>query len=97
MSTQEPLNFEQPKNRLSEIAEAERAKLFPKNDFKTTNQYSSVNPDALADGDDQGKGTGNFLDVYNQNIGTRTDVIERKNEIKVNEYQVNKPYTTPPA
>ena len=97
MPTQEPLNFEQPKNKLSEIAEAERAKLFPKNDFKTTNQYSSVNPDALADGDDQGKGTGNFLDVYNQEAGAIQDILERKAEVVLNNYKPNNPYTTPSA
>lgn len=97
MPTQEPLNFEQPKNKLSEIADAERAKLFPKNDFKTTNQYSSVNPDALADGDDQGKGTGNFLDVYNQEAGAIQDILERKAEVVLNNYKPNNPYTTPSA
>jgi hypothetical protein len=97
MPSLEPLSFSQPDNELTRIADAERAKLFPKNDYKTNNQYSSVNPNALADGDERGRGTGNFLDVYNQSIGTRTDILERKNEIKVNEYQVNKPYTTPPA
>jgi hypothetical protein len=97
MPSLEPLVFSQPDNELSKIAESERKKLLPKNDYATNNQYSSVNPDALADGDEKGRGTGNFLDVYNQNIGTRTDILERKNEIKVNEYQANKPYTTPSA
>ena len=97
MAKIEPLNFEQPKNELSAIADAERAKLFPKNDFKTTNQYSSVNPDALADGDEQGKGTGEFLDVYNQSAGAIQDILERKAETVLNEYQPNKPYTTPTA
>jgi hypothetical protein len=97
MPTQEPLNFEQPKNKLSEIADAERAKLFPKNDFKNTNQYSSVNPDALADGDAQGKGTGNFLDVYNQEAGAIQDILERKAEVVLNNYKPNNPYTTPSA
>ena len=97
MPTQEPLNFDQPKNKLSEIADAERAKLFPKNDFKNTNQYSSVNPDALADGDDQGKGTGNFLDVYNQEAGAIQDILERKAEVVLNNYKPNNPYTTPSA
>jgi hypothetical protein len=97
MPTQEPLNFEQPKNKLSEIADAERAKLFPKNDFKNTNQYSSVNPDALADGDAQGKGTGNFLDVYNQDAGAIQDILERKAEVVLNNYKPNNPYTTPSA
>ena len=62
MATNEPLDFTQPTNKLSQIADAQRAILFPKNDFKqTANEYSSVNPDALADGDVDGKGTGNFL------------------------------------
>jgi hypothetical protein len=97
MAVREPLNFEQPKNELSEIADMERKKLLPKNDFNTSNGYSAVNPDALADGDAQGKGTGDFLDVYNQSAGAIQDIIERKAQIVINEYQSNKPYTTPSA
>lgn len=98
MATTEPLNFDQPKNTLSSIAEAERAKLFPKNDYKqTNNEYSSVNPDALATGDAQGKGTGGDLDVYNQSAGAIQDILERKSETVINYYQPNKPYTTPSA
>lgn len=97
MATQEPLNFEQPNNELSAIAKAERAKLFPKNDYNTGFQYSAVNPDALADGDELGRGTGEFLDVYTPTIGTATDILERKTQIVINEYQSNKPYTTPSA
>ena len=93
MAQVEPLNFEQPKNALSAIADAERAKLFPKNDFNKSNLYSATNPDALADGDEQGKGTGGFLDVYNQNAGAIQDIMERKAEIVVNKFQPNKPYT----
>ena len=45
MAQREPLNFEQPNNELSQIAEMERRKLLPKNDFvKDSNEYSSVNP-----------------------------------------------------
>lgn len=97
MAVSEPLNFEQPKNDLSAIAEAERKKLLPKNDFSTGNSYSAVNPDALADGDAQGKGTGDFLDVYNETAGAIQDIVERKAQIVINEYQSNKPYTTPSA
>ena len=82
-------------NALSAIAEQERKKLFPKNDYTTANQYTATNPDALATGDEQGKGTGGFLDTNNQSAGSITDVVERKNEIKVNEYQPNNPYTFP--
>lgn len=95
MANLEPLDFSQPNNELSNIAEMERNKLFPKNDFKKTNQYSSVNPDALADGDDAGKGTGNFLDVYNQNAGAIQDIRERKSMTVVNEYKPTNPYRIP--
>ena len=98
MAVNEPLNFEQPKNELSSIAEMERKKLLPKNDYaRQSNEYSTVNPDAIADGDALGKGTGSFLDVYNQNAGAIQDIVERKSNIVVNEYQENKPYTTPSA
>jgi hypothetical protein len=33
-----------------------------------------------------GRGTGVFLDVYNDGAGTITDVSERKNEIKINRF-----------
>ncbi len=92
---QEPLDFEQPKNKLTEYAEIERAKLIPKNDYNKSNQYSSVNKDALSDGDEKGKGTGVFLDIFNQNAGAIQDVVERKKEIALNEYGPNKPYTKP--
>lgn len=97
MASLDPLNFEQPKNDLSNIAEIERNKLLAKNDFKTVNQYSSVHPDALANGDKDGKGTGDFLDVYNLNAGAIQDIRERKTLTVINEYQPNKPYTTPTA
>lgn len=97
MAQSEPLNFEQPKNDLSSIAEAERKKLLTKNDYNQQNNYSSVNNDAIANGDAFGKGTGDFLDIYNQSAGAIQDITERKKEIVINEYQPNKPYTTPSA
>jgi hypothetical protein len=95
MATSERLDFSQPMNDLGMIGEEQRKKLIPKNDYKQTNQYSSTNPDALGDGDEFGKGTGIFLDTANG--GSSVDVIERINEIKINEYQREKPYTTPTA
>jgi hypothetical protein len=91
----ERLDFSQPANDLTTIADLQRKSLIVKNDYKTVNPYSSVNPDAISDGDESGKGTGVFLDTING--GSSTDIVERKNEIKVNEYQPNKPYTTPSA
>jgi hypothetical protein len=95
MPVNEPIDLGQPNNELSQIADIERKKLFPKNDYKNNNQYTSVHPDALATGDEQGKGTGGDLDVYNQEAGGILDIIERKSEIVVNKYKINKPYTTP--
>jgi hypothetical protein len=43
------------------------------------------------------KGTGNFLDVYNQQAGAIQDIQERNAGIVVNEYKPNSPYTTPSA
>ena len=80
-------------NNLTAIAEMERAKLIPKNDYNTAgNEYSSVNRDAVADGDSMGRGTGSFLDVYNVNAGTSTDIVERKNEIKINKFNSSNTY-----
>ena len=42
--------------------------------------------------DSMGRGTGTFLDVYNVNAGTITDVVERKNEIKINKFNSSKTY-----
>ena len=94
MSEQITLDLTQTeKNQMTAIADAERAKLIPKNDFNAVgNQYSSVNRDAIADGDSMGRGTGTFLDVYNVNAGTIDDVVERKNEIKINKYNASNPY-----
>lgn len=91
----ERLDYSQPKNDLTAIADLQRKSLLVKNDYKTVNPYSAVNPDAISDGDESGKGTGIFLDTING--GSSIDIVERKNEIKVNEYQPNKPYTTPSA
>lgn len=97
MATNEPLDFSQPKNSLSDIADIERKKLIPKNDYKTDFQYSSTNPDAIGDGDSKGKGTGGNLDVYNESAGALQDIIERKSEIVINKYKKDTPYTTPSA
>jgi hypothetical protein len=91
----ERLDLSQPTNDLTAIADLQRKSLIVKNDYKTVNPYSSVNPDALADGDESGKGTGIFLDTVNG--GSSIDIVERKNEIKQNEFQPDKPYTTPSA
>ena len=90
------LDFAQPNNDLSKIAESQRGILFPRNDFSPRSQsYSSVHPDAIADGDAIGRGTGLYLDVYNVQAGTSLDTAERVNNIKINKYNKDKGYTIP--
>ena len=95
MVQKEPVDLSQPINKLSAYADAERAKLIPKNNYTNKNEYSAVNPDALADGDEKGKGTGGDLDIHNLSAGAIQDVRERNSELITNLYQQNKPYTTP--
>jgi len=94
MATQnDKLQFDQPDNNLSKIADAERGKLFPKNDYSSKSEsYSPQHPDALADGDELGRGTAKFLDIYNTNAGTSTDIKERIDDIKINKFNANKTY-----
>ena len=95
MSVSERLDFSQPMNELGMVGEQERGKLFPIYDYKAVNPYSATNKDAISDGDEKGKGTGSFLDTTNG--GSSLDIVERISEIKINEYQRDKPYTTPTA
>jgi len=87
------LDFSQPDNALSKIAEEQRRKMFARNDFKEVNPYSTVNPAALADG--TGKGSGGDLDIYNQNVGSAIDRIERKEDLKINKFSEKNPYYIP--
>ena len=94
MAQQTPVDLNQTEpNALTAVADQERAKLIPKNDYNAVgNQYSATNKDAVADGDSLGRGTGTFLDVYNIAAGTIEDVVERKNEIKINKFNSSKTY-----
>lgn len=94
MPSRIPIDLTQTENnQLTALSDQQRASLIPKNDYnKVGNEYSAVNRDALADGDSKGRGTGTFLDVYNTAAGTIEDVVERKNEIKINKFNSSKTY-----
>lgn len=96
MSSSSPYNIDLSQtesNQLTAIADAERKKLITRNDFaQNVDEYGVTNSQALADGDEMGRGTGVFLDVYNDAAGTSTDIFERKNEIKINKYDKFKTY-----
>jgi len=90
----EPLDLSQSEsNNLTAIADVERKKLITRNDFQQgADEYGVTNPQALADGDDMGRGTGVYLDVYNDTAGTNLDIAERKDDIKINRYNRFKTY-----
>lgn len=90
-----PLDLEQPQNKLSKIAEDIRKGLITKNDYSASKSiYGVTSPDALSDGDELGRGTGQFLDTYAG--GTSIDIQERKKEIVRNTFTPEKPYNTNP-
>ena len=90
MSSSNPYNVDLSQtetNQLTAIADAERKRLITRNDFiKDADEYGVTNSQALADGDDMGRGTGVFLDVYNDRAGTSVDIFERKDDIKINRF-----------
>ena len=54
-----------------------------------SNEYSSVNRDAVADGDDKGRG-----ESSSGSIGTLTDINEREKLLAKNGYNENRFYST---
>ena len=97
MAVSIPIDSNQPKNKLSSIADEQRKKNFVINDYKTTNEYTSTNPDAMADGDSKGKGTGIFLDTSNESAGAIEDIMKRKEAFAGAKFKPTSPYTTPSA
>jgi hypothetical protein len=93
MATFEPLDFNQPDNKLTQVAKQIRTQQLVKNDYGIDNQFGATNPDAVSDGDAFGKGTGIFLDTSAG--GSSVDIAERINNIKINAFSFDKPYTVP--
>ncbi len=86
----------QPGARLSEYAQAERDKLFPKNIYSPkSDSYGPQHPNALSDGDDRGRGTAVFLGVRDNETGTKTDILTRKENVKTNSYNSKNGYGVP--
>jgi hypothetical protein len=86
----------QPGLKLSEYAQAERDKLFPKNLYSPkSDKYGPQHPNAISDGDEKGRGTAVFLGVRDDNTGTKTDILTRKDNIKTNSYNVGNGYGVP--
>ena len=95
MATYIQLELSQPQNAMTKIAEQKRKELITKNDYTLqANEYSQTNKDAISDGDNMGRGTGNYLDTING--GTLFDNVERKEESARNKYNQQNPYNTNP-
>lgn len=89
----DPINTDQTENNeLTTVGVHQRNVLFPKNDYSQTNNYGPTHPDAMADGDDKGRGTGEFLDVDNEDAGTSIDKAERINQTVINFFGPNNTY-----
>ena len=86
----------QPGEKMTEVGKAERDKLFPKNEYSPKSEfYGPQHSNALADGDDKGRGTTVFLGVHGQDTGTKTDVLTRKDLIKTNAFNSKNGYSVP--
>lgn len=91
------------KSKLEELGDEFRKDNLIKNTYQKdeSKQYRSTHPNATSDGDGKGKGTGKFLDTYNggsiNDINGVSSEIDsgRINNIKKNQYNADKPYTTP--
>ena len=67
MATLIPMDYSQPANTLTAIADNQRTVNQVKNDYvPKVDEYSVTNPDAMADGDAMGRGTGVFLDILDR-------------------------------
>ena len=93
MAVYEPLDFNQPQNKLTEVAEMIRKQQITRNDYQLDKQYGATSPDAMSTGDVQGKGTGVYLDTSKG--GNVIDIAERKGAIKISQFQPDKPYQVP--
>jgi hypothetical protein len=90
-------------SKLEELGKQFRTDNIIKNTYQNGegNEYGAKHPNAKADGDNKGKGTGNFLDTYNG--GSINDELGSSNEpgsgrianVAKNKYSAEKPYETP--
>jgi len=89
MENQKPTN-----ERLTNVAEEERKKLFATNEYINKNGYGSQHPNALFDGanDDKGRGVGDSGKVGNSiDVSTRRDIIKTNRYNKSNDYGLGHP------
>ena len=88
-------NQSKPGEELTKTSEKFRKQMLVKNTYPVSDSegYSPSHPNALADGDDKGKGSAIYLDVYGENRGSTEDIMGngeantgRLNNLKTNLY-----------
>ena len=98
----EDSNQNKPGEKLTDLAAQYRKQNLVKNIYPVSDSdgYSSNHPNALANGDDRGRGNANYLDVFGEDIGTRTDIhgngesnTGRNNNLKTNAFSKKNEYS----
>jgi hypothetical protein len=96
-------NQTKPGEGLTNSSEKFRNRMMVKNIYSSLDSegYSVNHTNALGDGDDKGKGNGKYLDVFSNEIGSKTDIMGnsevntgRNNNLKVNHYGKNNEYSS---
>ncbi len=91
-----------PREQLTKLSEQYRNQNLVKNVYPVSDSdgYSANHPNALANGDDKGRGNSIYLDVFGNDIGTRTDIhgngeanTGRVNNLKTNTYSRDNEYS----
>ena len=92
-----------PGEKLTELGAKFRKQNLVKNTYPVSDSdgYSPNHPNAMADGDDKGRGSAIYLDVYGEDIGTRADIMGngevntgRINNLKTNQYSKQNEYSS---
>tara|TARA_Y100001938_G_scaffold144958_1_gene220645 strand:- start:473 stop:811 length:339 start_codon:yes stop_codon:yes gene_type:complete len=95
-------NQTKPGEGLTKSSEKYRKQMLIKNIYSEGEAgYSANHSNALADGDDKGKGNGKYLDVFSNDIGSKSDIMGtsevntgRNNNLKVNQYGKDNEYSS---
>ena len=96
-------NQDKPGEKLTNLSDKFRAQMLVKNTYPVSDSdgYSPNHPNAMADGDDKGRGSAIYLDVFGEDIGTKTDIMGngetntgRINNLKTNLYSKKNEYSS---
>ena len=96
-------NQDTPGEKLTNLSDKFREQMLVKNTYPVSDSdgYSPNHPNAMADGDDKGRGSAIYLDVFGEDIGTKTDIMGngetntgRINNLKTNLYSKKNEYSS---